>query len=227
MVMKYLSEGDLHHQNDQERFTYQEAAIVLYQGLLALQFLHDRHVIHHNIRPSNILCDTRVPLHVRLTDFGVFKLQPAIDYAGSPFTYQAPECFFEERRTWAVDIWSLAVVILQILCNMELPTPVRGANYGSRWCANLVEFAKWRHRTCIMRVGAARERPEEDWQVRLLDFLLGSMLILDHRRRETPTSCLERGMATIFDCESLSNRFLPSLFTQNRDMCTIPNPRHS
>lgn len=75
--------------------------IIIRQTLLALKFLHDKNIVHRDIKSDNlVICaDDESPdpgqIHVKLTDFGLAaRIDPAIGglkgFAGTP-EYMAPE----------------------------------------------------------------------------------------------------------------------------------------
>ena len=84
----------------------------------ALEFLHEQHIRHKDIKPSNILVHRG---NVLYTDFGL-----AFDFTdgdgsttvsmvnGMTPRYCAPEVADQEPRNTSSDIWSLGVVFLEM-----------------------------------------------------------------------------------------------------------------
>lgn len=155
--MEYVPEGDLtglinacHHlPEDQVR----EMTLQL---LSALKYLHSLNVTHRDIKPDNILCQSRDPIHVKLTDFGLSKMIDNEDtflhtFCGT-LLYCAPEVYNEypqydrrgrranrrfdstklqQRYDHAVDIWSLAGVLFYSFCGTP-PFPVGGTSHHTQ-----------------------------------------------------------------------------------------------
>lgn len=107
----------------------------------ALQYLHERQIVHADIKPTNILLDENQDL--KLADFGLaFKVHPrglnrfgstdqGSTYWGTPI-YSAPECqylpmanhprwpFGTGEITPAADVYSFGVTLFEILTRQSL-----------------------------------------------------------------------------------------------------------
>ncbi|XBH57543.1 hypothetical protein VPH35_079124 [Triticum aestivum] len=84
--------------------------------------MHDRHVVHHDIKPANILIGQEGEL-VKICDFGLaislFELPPYTQ-AGTAF-YLAPEMLLgKEDYDALVDMWSLGCVTVEMLTGKTL-----------------------------------------------------------------------------------------------------------
>ncbi|KAK4510631.1 uncharacterized protein ATC70_005062 [Mucor velutinosus] len=131
--MEYCSMGDL---NGYIKNTYQsqgmpEDIVLHFLGQLAsgLKYLHDQNLIHRDIKPKNIFLVTppttsaiNVP-DVKLGDFGFAKALPktslAMSVLGSPI-YMAPEVLKGEPYNYKADLWSLGVVLYELMTGHTL-----------------------------------------------------------------------------------------------------------
>ncbi|MED6157427.1 hypothetical protein PIB30_022999 [Stylosanthes scabra] len=87
------------------------------QILSGLKYLHDRNVVHRDIKCANILVDANGS--VKLADFGLAKATKLNDVKsskGSPY-WMAPEVVNLRNRGYglAADIWSLGCTVLEML----------------------------------------------------------------------------------------------------------------
>ena len=94
---------------------------LLLQVLRALDYLHQRGVLHLDLKPANILVtdpDRTGELSVKLIDFGIaqWKKQGRLGsggFSGSP-PYAAPEMLMEREVAPATDIYSLGMLLHQV-----------------------------------------------------------------------------------------------------------------
>jgi serine/threonine protein kinase len=100
------------------------------QTAWAVDYAHSQSIVHRDLKPSNILVDNAG--QVRLLDFGIGKLlepgTPApgneTQFGGRLFTpdYASPEQIRGETVKASTDVFSLGVVLYQLLCS-QLPVP--------------------------------------------------------------------------------------------------------
>eukprot|EP00948_MAST-09A_sp_MAST-9A-sp1_P003190 g3190.t1 len=69
IVMEYIAGGDLATLLTHRRLTRVQVTQCLGELILALQFIHDRKIVHRDVKPQNILV-TRLG-HLKLADFGL------------------------------------------------------------------------------------------------------------------------------------------------------------
>ncbi|MFQ5922253.1 MAG: protein kinase [Anaerolineales bacterium] len=127
LVMRYLRGGNLRDAMRQSPYDLEAAALLLDQVSSALAHAHANKVIHRDIKPENILMDEDGNAY--LADFGIAKdigptngnvTEPGM-MVGSP-DYLAPEQARSEPVTVQTDIYSLGVVLYEVLAG-EHPFP--------------------------------------------------------------------------------------------------------
>lgn len=117
LLMDYQERGSLHSfiQTNKGRITEQQAYQFFNQILGAVSFLHKNDIIHRDIKPENILLDNN--LNVKLSDFGwavKFGVGFRETFCGT-FEYMAPEIVNEVPYDFQIDVWSLGVLLYEIL----------------------------------------------------------------------------------------------------------------
>jgi hypothetical protein len=126
LVLRYLKGGSLRDRlDDKGALKLEELAAILDQICAALQVAHEAGVIHRDLKPENILLDERGDAY--LTDFGIAKdlsadaLTQTGKLTGSA-GYLAPEQARAEAITPATDVYSLGILIYELLTG-EHPFP--------------------------------------------------------------------------------------------------------
>ncbi|KAI2640724.1 checkpoint kinase 2-like protein [Hypomontagnella submonticulosa] len=122
LVLELAPEGELfNYIVMKQKLTEAETRKLFIQLFQGIKYLHDRNIVHRDVKPENILLVDK-ELHVKLADFGLAKIIGEESFTttlcGTP-SYVAPEILAEGRHrkyTKAVDIWSLGVVLYICLC---------------------------------------------------------------------------------------------------------------
>ncbi|GHO47768.1 serine/threonine protein kinase [Ktedonospora formicarum] len=132
MVMPFCSQGSLeqwllrrHHPLP---LPLSEALPLLRQAADALQYAHDHHILHRDIKPQNFLLSEQGSAshpHLMLTDFGTATVMNAPTTSGTVVrgtpAYMPPEQW-TQRATYASDQYALAVMSYYLLTG-HMPFP--------------------------------------------------------------------------------------------------------
>ncbi len=82
----------------------------------AVEFMHSKNLVHRDIKPENILMNE--DLEPKLCDFGwsieLNKNESRQTFCGT-YEYMAPEIFETENYNSAVDVWSLGVLLYELI----------------------------------------------------------------------------------------------------------------
>ncbi|GFQ01959.1 phosphoenolpyruvate carboxylase kinase 2 [Phtheirospermum japonicum] len=100
------------------RFSESDAAAVLTQLMAAVAYCHRLGVAHRDIKPDNILFDSRGRL--KLADFGsaeFFGVSEMSGVVGTPY-YVAPEVLTGRGYNEKVDVWSAGVILYIMLAGV-------------------------------------------------------------------------------------------------------------
>lgn len=106
------------------RFNDKDAANMIKQILLALNYMHKQGVIHRDLKLENVMVDVEISedgnaeLVCKLTDFGfacVLDNDRKASQKLGTVVYMAPEIFMDEKYDEKVDTWALGVLTYVML----------------------------------------------------------------------------------------------------------------
>ena len=91
---------------------------IIYQIAFGLYTIHSNNIIHHDIKPSNILIDSKS--RISICDFGSALIKDEDTYEYS-LSYASPEFLIKslkkanDKIDQKYDMWSLGIVILELI----------------------------------------------------------------------------------------------------------------
>jgi predicted Ser/Thr protein kinase len=146
LLMEFVDGVNLRQAMKAGRFTPEQALAIVPPVCEALQYAHDRGIVHRDIKPENLLLDKDG--RVKIADFGIAKIlgadaaplspslspsqgervpagrergnEPTLASAAGTPQYMAPEQREHHRTDHRADIYSLGVVLYELLTG-ELP----------------------------------------------------------------------------------------------------------
>ncbi|XP_067301236.1 serine/threonine-protein kinase Nek5 isoform X2 [Pseudorasbora parva] len=200
ILMEYCDAGDLMNRIKMQRgkpFTEQQIVDWLVQICLGLKHIHDRKVLHRDIKAQNIFL-TQGGLKVKLGDFGIARMlnntmELARTCVGTPY-YLSPEICENRPYNNKTDIWSLGCVLYE-LCTLRHPFE------GS----NLKQLVL---KICRGRYSPVSQRYSDD-----LRLLLNQLFKVSPRDRPSANSLLRRPLLQAQISKHLDTQLLEDEFS--------------
>src|SRR6201991_328303 len=141
LVMEFVKGRSLQDVLTQEGIMSPERAVELIRPVASgVGAAHKQNIVHRDLKPLNIMVQDGVPVSegVKILDFGLAKIKSGellgsfvqaqtSGLMGSPF-YMAPEQWSDEEPDARADIYSLGVILYQMLCG---EVPFKGASIPS------------------------------------------------------------------------------------------------
>lgn len=134
LVMEYMEGGSLRQRLKDAPLQPQQAKRLMQNLLSALQFAHEKGIIHCDIKPENILFDRNGV--AKLSDFGMWRYKAELarsgrlsltlatkdEPRGGTALYMSPEQQQGEEPDASDDLWALGIVLFECLTG-RLPAP--------------------------------------------------------------------------------------------------------
>jgi len=98
-----------------QNFTERQAADIINQVMLGLNYMHLQSITHRDMKPENILLVSDDPNNftIKIADLGFaqkFDKETGLDLVlGTPL-YMSPELIKHEKYSEKVDVWSMGVI---------------------------------------------------------------------------------------------------------------------
>ncbi|XP_063337233.1 receptor-interacting serine/threonine-protein kinase 3-like [Pelmatolapia mariae] len=97
-----------------------------YEIAQGMNFLHEKNILHHDLKPSNVLLDD--DLHAKLADFGLSRVSTSVlmsseemsTVKGGTYQYMPPESFdLSYKPVRKFDIYSYGILLWSIICGKK------------------------------------------------------------------------------------------------------------
>ena len=117
LLLEYLPNGDLFHLMRRKRLKAKEIRFYAAEAVAGLNSLHSLQIVYRDLKPENLMLHSSG--HLRFIDFGFAKqltTERTSSILGSP-EYMAPEMVMKRPHGFAVDCWSLGILIYELHCH--------------------------------------------------------------------------------------------------------------
>ena len=114
LVMEYIHGIDVYNLSYYITLDPAEIATICSGVLSALAHLHDKQIIHRDVKGENIMVSNNG--HIYLTDLGLSVLEgPDANTAAGTNRFKAPEMLITKAYKCNADVWSLGMTIVQMI----------------------------------------------------------------------------------------------------------------
>jgi serine/threonine protein kinase len=126
LVTEYCEAGDLAQLVRSGNYAIGDIKEIIVQLLLALKYLHDKNILHRDLKLCNILVSSRSGgiIRIKIGDFGIARSlqssQMATTMVGTPY-YLSPELCSHQPYDKSIDIWSLGCLIYELFAHGRHP----------------------------------------------------------------------------------------------------------
>ncbi|XP_067266351.1 serine/threonine-protein kinase Nek5 [Chanodichthys erythropterus] len=200
ILMEYCDAGDLMNRIKMQRgkpFTEQQIVDWFVQICLGLKHIHDRKVLHRDIKSQNIFL-TQGGLKVKLGDFGIARMlnntmELARTCVGTPY-YLSPEICENRPYNNKTDIWSLGCVLYE-LCTLRHP------------------FESSNLKQLVLKICRGRYSPVSQRYSNELRLLLNQLFKVSPRDRPSANSLLKRPLLQPLISRHLDTQLLEDEFS--------------
>lgn len=130
MFSHSLSGGELFERITADGYVMSESEVINYMRQICegIKHMHEKNIIHLDVKPENIMCQTRESTNIKLIDFGLAtKLDPneVVKISTGTAEFAAPEIVEREPVGFYTDMWAVGVLSYVLLSGLS---PFAGEN---------------------------------------------------------------------------------------------------
>ncbi|OHB48881.1 MAG: hypothetical protein A2Y10_11370 [Planctomycetes bacterium GWF2_41_51] len=116
--MEYIEKGSIEDYMKDNFVSVIEAVKYMREVLFGLEFAHCNGVLHHDIKPGNIMLGRT---GAKLADFGLATLieKDTKEFEYGYYPHYAPERLLQKKVSIETDIYALGLTFFRILCNLK------------------------------------------------------------------------------------------------------------
>ncbi len=114
--MEYIDKGSLQDYIEKNFVSVAEACRHIRDILFALEHIHNKGVLHKDIKPGNIMLGCNYSL---LSDFGLATTIDTTKWPNGYMPHYAPEMFSRRKASILTDIYAVGMTFFRIVCNIK------------------------------------------------------------------------------------------------------------
>ncbi|KAL8565325.1 hypothetical protein ACOMHN_029021 [Nucella lapillus] len=124
LILEFLAGGELFDRIASDDYRMSEAEVINYMRQVCdgVKHMHENSIVHLDIKPENIMCDTKKSTNVKLIDFGLAsRLNPdeVIKVTTATAEFAAPEIVEREPVGFYTDMWAVGVLGYVLLSGLS------------------------------------------------------------------------------------------------------------
>ncbi|CAF1068172.1 unnamed protein product, partial [Rotaria sordida] len=124
MVTEFIAGGELFDRIADPNYKMTEAEAIKYMRQICqgLQHMHENNIVHLDLKPENIMCETKTSTNVKICDFGLAtKLDPneVVKVSAATVEFAAPEIVEHDAVGFYTDMWAAGVLTYVILSGLS------------------------------------------------------------------------------------------------------------
>ncbi|XP_071038443.1 twitchin-like [Parasteatoda tepidariorum] len=130
LIYEFMSGGELFERITSDGYTMSEAEVIHYMRQIceAVKHMHEKNIIHLDLKPENIMCQMKNSTEIKVIDFGLatkFDPNEMVKISTGTAEFAAPEIVEREPVGFYTDMWAVGVLAYVLLSGLS---PFSGEN---------------------------------------------------------------------------------------------------